>query len=148
MLRLLEIFWGKNSSPIFSELVRARASHPYILLVGTIKLCNFHYQHFLLRPFLSKIFAGPFHRAKMIEQGKTINIQTVNWDIFFAFRFLTSRDKAFKRVVNDTSIFRLELPNRTTGLNSKTAPESKCPGMDTNHFLIYPLLLCKNNKGN
>ena len=43
MLRLLEIFWGKNSSPIFSELVRARASHPYILLVGTIKPYNFYY---------------------------------------------------------------------------------------------------------
>ena len=72
MLRLLEIFWGKNSSPIFSELVRARASHPYILLVGTIKPYNFYYQHFLLRPFLSKIFTGPFHRAKMIEQSKTV----------------------------------------------------------------------------
>merc|ERR1719385_574837 len=48
-------------------------------------------------------------------------------------RFLTSRDKAFKRVVNDTSIFRLELPNRTTGLNSKTAPESKCPELLANY---------------
>ena len=43
MHRLLEFFWGKNSSPIFSELVRARASHPYIVLVGTIKPCNFYY---------------------------------------------------------------------------------------------------------
>ena len=68
MLRLLEFLGGKNSSPIFSEMVRARASHPYILLVGTIKPCNFYYKHFLLKPFLSKIFAGPFHRAKMIEQ--------------------------------------------------------------------------------
>ena len=49
------------------------------------------------------------------------------------YRFLTSRDKAFKRVVNDTSIFRLELPNRTTGLNSKTAPESKCPELLANY---------------
>jgi len=48
-------------------------------------------------------------------------------------RFLTSRDKAFKRVVNDTSIFRLELPNRTTGLNSKTLPESKCPELLANY---------------
>ena len=34
-LRLLEFFGGKNSSPIFSKLVRARASNPCILLVGT-----------------------------------------------------------------------------------------------------------------
>ena len=52
---------------------------------------------------------------------------------YLAHRFLTSRDKAFKRVVNDTSIFRLELPNRTTGLNSKTAPESKCPELLANY---------------
>jgi len=43
MLRLFEFFWEKNSSPIFSTLVRARASHPYILLVGTIKPYNFYY---------------------------------------------------------------------------------------------------------
>ena len=43
MLRLLEIFLRKNSSPIFSELVRARASHPYILLIGAIKPYNFYY---------------------------------------------------------------------------------------------------------
>ena len=24
------------------------------------------------RPFLDEIFAGPFHRAKMLEQGKTV----------------------------------------------------------------------------
>ena len=71
MLRLLEYFWGKNSSPIFSRLVRARASSLCILLVGTIKP-YFYYQHFLLRPFLSEIFGGPFHRAKMIEQGETV----------------------------------------------------------------------------
>ena len=42
------IFWrknaytfGKNSSPIVSKLVRARASN--ILLVGTTKPCNFYY---------------------------------------------------------------------------------------------------------
>ena len=74
MLRLLQFFWGKNSSPIFSTLVRARASSPCILLVGTIKPYNLYYQHFLLRPFLSEIFAGPFHRAKMIEQGKTVHV--------------------------------------------------------------------------
>ena len=72
MLRLFEFFGGKNSSPIFSTLVRARASSPCILLVGTIKAFNFYYLHFLLRPFLSEIFAGPFHREKMIEQGKTV----------------------------------------------------------------------------
>ena len=74
MLRLFEFFGGKNSSPIFSTLVRARASSPCILFVGTIKAFNFYYLHFLLRPFLSKIFAGPFHMEKMIEQGKTVLI--------------------------------------------------------------------------
>ena len=43
MLRLLEFFGGKNSSPIFSKLVRARAINPFILLVGTIKPYNFYY---------------------------------------------------------------------------------------------------------
>ena len=77
MLRLLEFFCGKNSSPIFSELVRARASNPFILLVGTIKPCNFYYQHFLLRPLLSEIFAGPFHRAKTTSQGRTVVVKAV-----------------------------------------------------------------------
>ena len=72
MLRLLEFFGGKNSSPIFSKLVRARDSNPFILLVATIKPYNFYYKHFLFRPFLSKIFAVPFHRAKMIEKGETV----------------------------------------------------------------------------
>merc|ERR1719266_2491718 len=48
-------------------------------------------------------------------------------------RFLTSRDKAYKRVVNDTSIFRLELPNRPTGYHAKTTPESKCPELLANY---------------
>ena len=72
MLRLLEIFLRKNSSPFFSKLVRVRDSNVYILLVVTTKPCNFYSWHFLLRPLLSEIFAGPFHRAKMIEQGETV----------------------------------------------------------------------------
>ena len=40
-------------------------------------------------------------------------------------RFLSSRDKAYKKVVNDTTVFKLELP--TSRANTKTAPESKCP---------------------
>merc|ERR1719422_2263793 len=47
-------------------------------------------------------------------------------------RFLTSRDKAYKRVVNDTSIFKLDLPSTRTGLGSKTTPESKCPELLAN----------------
>lgn len=47
-------------------------------------------------------------------------------------RFMTSRDKAYKRVVNDTSVFRLELPGRS-GLFSKTLPESKCPELLANY---------------
>jgi len=41
-------------------------------------------------------------------------------------RFLTARDKAYKRVVNDTSIFRMDLPSKS-GVYSKCQPESKCP---------------------
>ena len=37
MLRLLEIFMVKNSSPFFSKLVRVRGPNHYILLIGTIK---------------------------------------------------------------------------------------------------------------
>jgi len=49
-------------------------------------------------------------------------------------RFLTSRDKAYKRVVNDTSIFKLDLPATSrTGLGSKTTPESKCPELLANY---------------
>ena len=47
-------------------------------------------------------------------------------------RFLTSRDKAYKRVVNDTSIFKLDLPHKT-GASSKTQPESKCPELLANY---------------
>ena len=72
MLRPFEFFWEKNPSPIFSTLVRARTSSLCILLIVIIKPYNFYYLHFLLRPFLSEIFAGPFHREKMIEQGKTV----------------------------------------------------------------------------
>lgn len=41
-------------------------------------------------------------------------------------RFLSSRDKAYKKVVNDTTVFKLELPT-SRATNTKTAPESKCP---------------------
>ncbi|GIY97613.1 hypothetical protein CEXT_725891 [Caerostris extrusa] len=48
-------------------------------------------------------------------------------------RFLTSRDKAFKQVVNDTSVFRLELPSKQKGVGSKTQPESRCPELLANY---------------
>lgn len=47
-------------------------------------------------------------------------------------RFLTSRDKAYKKVVNDTSIFKLELPYKA-GASSKIQPESKCPELLANY---------------
>ena len=56
-------------------------------------------------------------------------------------RFLTSRDKAFKRVVNDTSIFRLELPNRPSGYHTKTLPESKCPELLGNLKLMQFIVI-------
>ena len=40
-------------------------------------------------------------------------------------RFTSSRDKAYQKVVNDTTVFKLELP--TCRATNKTAPESKCP---------------------
>ncbi|CAG2120721.1 unnamed protein product, partial [Medioppia subpectinata] len=52
-------------------------------------------------------------------------------------RFLTSRDKAFKQVVNDTSVFRLDLPTRqlksVAGNSSKAQPESRCPELLANY---------------
>lgn len=48
-------------------------------------------------------------------------------------RFLTARDKAFKTVVNDTTVFKLELPTNTTARGTKTTtPESKCPELLAN----------------
>ncbi|CAB3371842.1 Hypothetical predicted protein [Cloeon dipterum] len=47
-------------------------------------------------------------------------------------RFLTVRDKAFKHVVNDTQVFRLELPTKQSGV-IKTQPESKCPELLANY---------------
>lgn len=48
-------------------------------------------------------------------------------------RFLTARDKAFKQVVNDTSVFRLELPCKQKGVATKTQPESRCPELLANY---------------
>ncbi|XP_023246522.1 cullin-5 isoform X2 [Copidosoma floridanum] len=56
-------------------------------------------------------------------------------------RFLTSRDKAYKLVVNDSSVFKLELPARQNVAGnlvlptppSTTAPESKCPELLANY---------------
>ncbi|KAF4529033.1 hypothetical protein B566_EDAN017344 [Ephemera danica] len=47
-------------------------------------------------------------------------------------RFLTVRDKAYKHVVNDTHVFRLELPTKQSGV-VKTQPESKCPELLANY---------------
>lgn len=49
-------------------------------------------------------------------------------------RFLTARDKAFKTVVNDTAVFRLELPSNATARGVKAVtPESKCPELLANY---------------
>lgn len=49
-------------------------------------------------------------------------------------RFLTARDKAYKCVVNDTTVFKLELPSSALMRGSKgTAPESKCPELLANY---------------
>lgn len=49
-------------------------------------------------------------------------------------RFLTARDKAFKTVVNDVTVFKLELPTSTQARSNKaTTPESKCPELLANY---------------
>lgn len=61
-------------------------------------------------------------------------------------RFLTARDKAYKLVVNNTTVFKLELPARQAAaiggsvvLNNKLSnnnngqPESKCPELLANY---------------
>lgn len=49
-------------------------------------------------------------------------------------RFLTARDKAFQQVVNDTTVFKLELPIAPTARGTKvTTPESKCPELLANY---------------
>ncbi|XP_065837404.1 cullin-5-like [Oscarella lobularis] len=48
-------------------------------------------------------------------------------------RFLTSRDKAYKAVVNDVSVFKLELGVKPKGAAAKTHPESKCPELLANY---------------
>ncbi|XP_041463342.1 cullin-5-like isoform X2 [Lytechinus variegatus] len=48
-------------------------------------------------------------------------------------RFLTSRDKAYRHVVNDTKVFRLELPTKNKSTISKGQPESRCPELLANY---------------
>jgi len=81
MLRLLEIFLVKNSSPFFSKLVRVRGPNHYILLIGTIKPYNICYWHFLLRSFLSEIFNDPFHQTKKGETNKTVPLFHWFWTV-------------------------------------------------------------------
>lgn len=45
-------------------------------------------------------------------------------------RFMTSRDKAFKLIINDTKIFQMDLPNM---MNQKIKPESRCPELLANY---------------
>lgn len=47
--------------------------------------------------------------------------------------FLTARDKAYKNVVNDTRVFKLEIPIKNKGVGTKTQPESKCPELLANY---------------
>ena len=72
MLRLLDIFWVKNSRPFFSKLVWVRASNINTLLMGIIKPYHYYYRYFLLKPLDSEIFAGPFHQAKAVSSSFTV----------------------------------------------------------------------------
>ncbi len=78
-----------------------------------------------------------YEQASRIYSGNCITFYSC---FFFRDdpRFLTSRDKAFKRVVNDTSIFRLELPGRPNATSVSSShkaaqPESKCPELLANY---------------
>ena len=88
MLRLLEIFMVKNSSPFFSKLVRVRGPNHYILLIGTIKPYNICYVHFWLRLFLSEIFDDPFHQTKKAETNKTVVI-CLDFEKNSTFRYMS-----------------------------------------------------------
>jgi len=61
-------------------------------------------------------------------------------------RFMTSRDKAFKTIVNDTSIFQLELPAllKQKNMGKPIQPESRCPELLANYCDI--LLRRNQNK--
>ena len=86
-LRLLEFFWEKNSSPIFSKLVRARAINPFILLVGTTKPCNFyHIRSTFCADHSSVKFTSTFHGAKSTSQVFMIIFQLVknSWGLYEA----------------------------------------------------------------
>ncbi|XP_077283567.1 cullin 5 isoform X2 [Arctopsyche grandis] len=49
-------------------------------------------------------------------------------------RFVTARDKAYKCIVNDTTVFKLELPSSINNRGNKsTIPESKCPELLANY---------------
>ncbi|XP_065178681.1 cullin-5-like [Sycon ciliatum] len=54
-------------------------------------------------------------------------------------RFLTIRDKAFRRLVNDTSVFRMDLTNtgdagaKRGAIGSRSPPESRCPELLANY---------------
>lgn len=48
-------------------------------------------------------------------------------------RFLTARDKAFKAVVNDITVFKLELNIGRNTSGKAVAPESKCPELLANY---------------
>ncbi|XP_064819309.1 cullin-5-like, partial [Oncorhynchus masou masou] len=73
---------------------------------------------------------------KYVEQLLTLFIrfsELVNGAFQDDPRFLTARDKAYKAVVNDATIFKLDLPLKQKGVGLKTQPESKCPELLANY---------------
>ena len=74
MLRLLEFFGGKNSSPIFSKLVRARDSNPFILLVGTIKPYILYYLAIFAKTISRQNIRRSISQGKNDRTGKDCNL--------------------------------------------------------------------------
>ena len=116
MLRLLEIFFLKNSSQFFLKPWRVRASNINILLIGPIKHYNFFYCHFLLRPFLSKIFAGPFHQAKALSSSFTVCCESLKYRAYL----LTGICDCLLNQVHGKQFVRQDEKSTTKGRKGKT----------------------------
>ena len=67
-----KIFVPFFEDEILRTKLRVRAYVLYVLLIYTIKPCNFCHKHFLVRLSLSEKLAGPFHRAISMSQGWTV----------------------------------------------------------------------------
>ena len=116
MLRLLDIFWVKNSRPFFSKLVRVRASNLYTLLIGIIKPHHYYYMYFLLRSLVREIFAGPFHQAKALSSSFTVCCESLKYRAYL----LTGICDCLLNQVHGKQFVRQDEKSTTKGRKGKT----------------------------